>query len=64
MRKNVHPLRYRVWAGFTIWIGLTAVGFVIAGSGNEDAGAALSLLGFGIALAWALHGPERWVEAE
>jgi hypothetical protein len=56
-----HPLRYRVWAGMGLWIGATAAAValeVYARWSGQDA-AALSLIGFVLAFAWALFDPDR-----
>lgn len=51
--------RYRVWAGLTIWLGSTAVAFVLVASGTVDGdlGGWLSLAGFVVAFGWAQAAP-------
>jgi len=49
---------YRPWAGFTVWLGLSAIAFVLVGNGtiSGDTGGWVSLFGFLVAFAWSQGG--------
>ncbi len=60
-----HPLRYRVWAGLTLWLGASTVDLALVATvpawraAEGGPAGALSLGGFVVAFAWSMFAPER-----
>lgn len=62
-RPGRHPLRYRVWAGLSLWLGATALDLALKLAEPAwwpaDQAGALSVIGFVLAFAWSLFDPDR-----